>query len=150
MNKVMMSLNFDYHKINALFIQKIIEKIGKCNILIYSRFVIIRFNSFKDWNEMNKVIKQWLIDKRKNIIVEIIVKYKSKSKKELFDLFEKIEFSSKILVSTSDNFDDESFFFSFDEVFFFSSFDKLFSKKKIKKSVKKKKRISKSITTKAK
>ena len=41
---------------------------------------------------MNELIKQWLIDKRKNIIVEIIVKYKNKSKKKSFNLFEKIEF----------------------------------------------------------
>ena len=49
MNKVMMSLSFDYHEINAFFIQKIIEKIEKCNILMHSRFIIVKFNFFKNF-----------------------------------------------------------------------------------------------------
>ena len=49
MNRVMISLSFDYHEINALFIQKIIEKIKKRNILMHSRFIIVRFNSFKNF-----------------------------------------------------------------------------------------------------
>ena len=64
-----MSLNFNYHKINGLFIQKIIEKIEERNILMHSRSVIIEFNSFKNFilivfkksenlNEMNELIKQ--------------------------------------------------------------------------------------------
>ena len=72
------------------------------------------------------------------------------NQKKIFNLFKKIEFSSKTSALTLNNFDDEFFFFSSDKVFFFSSFDELFSKKKIKKSVKKKKRILKSIITKAK
>ena len=122
MNKVMMLSNFDYHESNAFFIQKIIEKIEKRDILMRSRSVIVRFNLFKDftstalkksenWNEINELIKQWLIDKRKNIIVEMIIKYENKSEKESFDSLEKIEFSSKTFVLISDNFDDKFFFF---------------------------------------
>ena len=72
------------------------------------------------------------------------------NKKKSFDSFKKIESSSKISTLTSDNFDNEFFFFSFDEISFFSSFDEPFSKKRIKKSVKKKKRVLKSIIPKAK
>ena len=48
MNKIMISSNFDYYEINALFIQKIIEKIKKHNILMHSRSVTVRFNFFKN------------------------------------------------------------------------------------------------------
>ena len=44
-----MSSSFDYHKINALFIQKIIEKIEKCDILMHSRSVTVRFDFFKNF-----------------------------------------------------------------------------------------------------
>ena len=46
MNKIMMSSNFNYHEINAFSIQKIIEKIKKCNILLYSRSITVRYNFF--------------------------------------------------------------------------------------------------------
>ena len=49
MNRVMMSSSFDYHEINALFIQKIIEKIEKRDILMHSRSVTVRFNFFKNF-----------------------------------------------------------------------------------------------------
>ena len=64
----MISSSFDYHEINAFFIQKIIEKIEERDILMNSRSVIVKFNffqnfistalkEFEDWNEMNKLIK---------------------------------------------------------------------------------------------
>ena len=109
-----MSSNFDYREINALFIQKIIEKIEELVILMHSCSVTLRFKFVKnfistalkeleDWNEINKLIKQWLIDKRKNIIVKMIVKYENKSKRKFLNLFEKIKFLSKTSVLTSDN-----------------------------------------------
>ena len=49
MNKVMISSSFDYYEINALFIQKIIEKIEKRDILIHSRSVTVKFNFFKNF-----------------------------------------------------------------------------------------------------
>ena len=49
MNKVIISSNFDYHEINALFIQKIIEKIEKRNILMHFRSVTVKFNFFKNF-----------------------------------------------------------------------------------------------------
>ena len=47
-NKIMMSSSFDYHdlEINALFIQKIIEKIEKRDILMYFRSILVKFKFF--------------------------------------------------------------------------------------------------------
>ena len=47
MNRVMILSSFDYHEINALFIQKIIEKIEEYNILMHSRSVNVKFNFLK-------------------------------------------------------------------------------------------------------
>ena len=49
MNKVMMLLSFDYHEINALFIQKIIKKIEEHDILMHFRSITVRFNFFKNF-----------------------------------------------------------------------------------------------------
>ena len=68
MNRIMISSSLNYYKINAFFIQKIIEKVKKRDILMHSRFVIVGFNSFKNfiltvfeefknWNKMNELIK---------------------------------------------------------------------------------------------
>lgn len=89
---------------------------------------------------MNKIVTQQIKNKRKNVVVKILLKYNNKTKEKSLDS------SSK---DQTINFDNNLFDFSFDELLSLS-IDEPISKKRTKKSIKKTSKKTKTIIAKTK
>ena len=142
MQKNQTSKILDFKNFNVIATERIDDKINDRDTITYFKFVVIIFAIFKnfcqqlinesnDWNIVDELVKTWIENKRKNVIIILNYKYDSKSIGEVFFFFQKRQRFA--------NFNNDDEFISCDD---FSSFftDEPILKKKAKKNKSKKKR----------